>query len=170
MSISAVQQWPSLISHTHTHTHIYTHIFFLYYLPSWSIPRDWIYFPVLYSRTPLFIHSKCKRLHLLTPNSPSIPHPPLPLGNHQSVLCVYEGDASCFLPWIWDFPASPGSGPHHALTSRRGPMGEGASPQSPLQIRRFGGRAVPFEDLKGITSWAELSQRKTQPCCFFFFC
>ena len=25
---------------------------FLYYLPPWSIPRDWIYFPVLYTTYP----------------------------------------------------------------------------------------------------------------------
>ena len=32
-------------------------LFFLYYLPSWSIPEDWLCFPVLYNRTRLFIHS-----------------------------------------------------------------------------------------------------------------
>ena len=39
----------------------------------------WIYFPVLYIRTLLLIHSKCNSLHLPTPNSQSIPlspHPP----------------------------------------------------------------------------------------------
>lgn len=31
---------------------------FLYYLPSWSVPRDWIAFPALYNRISLLIHSK----------------------------------------------------------------------------------------------------------------
>ena len=57
---------------------IYTHTFFLsYYLPSWSIPRDWIWFPVLYSRTSLLIHSKYNSLHLPTTNSQFIPLLPL---------------------------------------------------------------------------------------------
>ena len=65
-------------SYTHTHRHIHTFPF-LYYLPSWSIPRDWTQFPVLYSRTSLPIHSKCS-LHTLTPNFQSIPLPfPFPL-------------------------------------------------------------------------------------------
>ena len=50
---------------------------FLYYLPSWSIPRDQLQVPVLQSRTSLLIQSKCNCLHLLTPNSQSIPLPPL---------------------------------------------------------------------------------------------
>ena len=45
----------------------------------------------IYSRTLLFIHSICNSLRLLTPNSQSVPpRPPLPLGNHKSVL--YVGD------------------------------------------------------------------------------
>ena len=51
---------------------------FLHYLPSWSIPGDWIEFPVLYSKASLLIHSACNSLQLLTPNSESItlPLPP----------------------------------------------------------------------------------------------
>ena len=45
--ISAVQQSDPVI-----HTYPF---FFSYYLPSGSIPRDWIEFPVLYSRTSLLI-------------------------------------------------------------------------------------------------------------------
>ena len=41
-------------------------------LPSWSIPRGWIQFPVLYSRISLLIHPKCNSLHLPTPNSLSL--------------------------------------------------------------------------------------------------
>ena len=50
---------------THTHTYTLTHTFPFLYLPLWSIPGDWIWFPVLYSRTLLLIHSKCHSLHLL---------------------------------------------------------------------------------------------------------
>ena len=46
---------------------------FLYYLPSCSIPRDWIQFPALYSKASLHILSKHNSLHLPNPNSPSIP-------------------------------------------------------------------------------------------------
>ena len=42
---------------------------FLYYLPSWSIPRDHVHM----GRTSLLIHSKFNSLHLLTPNSQFIP-------------------------------------------------------------------------------------------------
>ena len=62
--------------------------FFSYHLPSCSVPRDWIEVSVLYSRTSLLIPSK--RLHLLT-QTPGPSHTlPLPLGNHKSVLHVYE--------------------------------------------------------------------------------
>ena len=59
--ISAVQQRDSVI-------HIYTSFFKILF----SIPGAWIYFPVLYSQTLFFIHSKCKSPHLLIPNSQSI--------------------------------------------------------------------------------------------------
>ena len=47
------------------------YIFFLYYLLSWSIPRDWIQ----NIRTSLLIHSKSNSLHLPTPNPLSVPPP-----------------------------------------------------------------------------------------------
>ena len=56
-----------------TQLYIYTHSFPSYYLPSCSIPRDWMEFPVLYSRILLLIHSKYNSLHLPTPISVSIP-------------------------------------------------------------------------------------------------
>ena len=67
-----VYTYVCVYTHTHTHTHICT-LLFSYYLPSCSIPRDWIWFPGLYSRTSWLIHSECNSLHLLTPNSQSIP-------------------------------------------------------------------------------------------------
>jgi len=54
--------------------HVYI-FFFSYYLPSCSVTSDRIQLPVLYSGTSLLIHSKCNSLHLLTPNSQSIPPP-----------------------------------------------------------------------------------------------
>ena len=73
VSISVAQQSDLIV-------HIYTFPF-LYYLLSWSIPRDWIEFPVLYGRTSLLIHSK------FNPKLPVHPTPsPLPQGNHKSVL------------------------------------------------------------------------------------
>ena len=55
--------------------------------PLWFITGYQIYFPVLYRRTLLFIHSIYNSLHLLiqTPD-PSFPHP---LSNHKSVLCLW---------------------------------------------------------------------------------
>ena len=49
--------------------------------------------PVLQSMTLLFIHSKRNNLHLLTPNSQSIPLPPPHpiLGKHKCVLWVCGG-------------------------------------------------------------------------------
>ena len=72
--------------------------FFLYYLPSCSISQDWIWLPVLYSRTSWRIHSWCLRLHLWTPNFPSIPLPPSPTGNLKSkCLCIYFCSARRFI-------------------------------------------------------------------------
>ena len=55
---------------------------------------------MLYSSTLFFyiiiIHSLNNRLRLLIPNSQSIP-PPLPLGNHKSVLCAHN---SVFLNYL----------------------------------------------------------------------
>ena len=60
MPVSALQQGYPVV-------HIYT-FFFSYHPPSCSIPSNWTQFPVLHSRTPLPLRSKCKRLHLLTPS------------------------------------------------------------------------------------------------------
>ena len=65
----------SAVQHTHTHTHTHTHSFsHTIFHP--VLLQDWTWFSVLYSRTPLLIHSKCNSLHLPTPNLPSIPVPP----------------------------------------------------------------------------------------------
>ena len=86
LSISAVQQ-SDPVSLSHTHTHI---LFFSHYPPSCSILSEQIQFPLLCSRISLLKHSKCNSLHLLTPNSQSLPLLSLPLGNHKSVLHVCE--------------------------------------------------------------------------------
>ena len=58
----------------------------------------WVEFLVLYSRTLLFIHSKCNSLHLPTPNSQSI-HllPLLSLDNCKSALYVCESKTNNLL-------------------------------------------------------------------------
>ena len=68
---------------SYTCTYILFHILF----PLWLTLGYRIQFPVLYSRTLLFIHSIYNSLHLLTPNSQSIPPSTLlALFNHKSVL------------------------------------------------------------------------------------
>ena len=48
------------------------------------------HFPALYSRVLLFIHPMYNSLHLLSPNSQSIPpQPPAPPGNHKSKNWVF---------------------------------------------------------------------------------
>ena len=75
-----------------TQPYIYTH-YFLYYFPSWSILGDQKQVPMLYSRTLLFIHSKCNSFCLLTPSSHTIQQShslPLLLVNHKVffLLCL----------------------------------------------------------------------------------
>ena len=71
-------KWPS-------HTYIYTCFFFIS-SPIMLYPKR-LYTPVLYSRPSLPIHSKCNSLHLLTPNSQSIPFPlPSPLATTSLFL------------------------------------------------------------------------------------
>ena len=92
-------------------TQLYIYITFLHFLPSWIFSRDWILFPVLYTRTSLLIHSKCYGLHLLAPNSQSISLPPLlPLGNYKFTLHV------CWSS-IFDSPPPPTSWSSAAVTS-----------------------------------------------------
>ena len=59
--------------------YIRIYILFLYPFPLWFLTGYWIQFPVLYSRTWLFIHPIYNSLHLQAPNSRSIPFlPPSP--------------------------------------------------------------------------------------------
>ena len=65
MSISAIRHSDPvsyMCGYIYTHTHTF---FFSCYLPSCYIARDWVSFPVLYSRPLLLIHSKWNSLHLL---------------------------------------------------------------------------------------------------------
>ena len=61
MLTSAVQQCDC-----YTHIYIYTHVYIFLFLffSIWFITGCWIQFPVLYSRTFLFIHSICNSFHL----------------------------------------------------------------------------------------------------------
>ena len=62
-------------------TQSHMHIYILFLTLSCYIISDQIQLPVLYSRISLVIHSKGNRLHLLTPDSQSLPLPPLPLAS-----------------------------------------------------------------------------------------
>ena len=85
--ISAVQQSNSVVCvcvciYIHTHT-------FSYSFPLWFITGYRIQFAVLYNRTLLFIHSIYTSLHLLIPNSQSIPSPAPPWQQVCSIQTVY---------------------------------------------------------------------------------
>ena len=69
--------------------YIYT-FFFSRYLPSCSITFHRM-FPVLYSRTSLLVHSRCKCLPLLTPHSQSLPLLPLPILRVFTLISNYPG-------------------------------------------------------------------------------
>lgn len=71
--------------------HIYI-LFCFYTLSHYGLSQLLNIVSVLSIRTLLSIHSKRNSFHLLNPNSQSIPHP-LPLSNHESVLCVCESAA-----------------------------------------------------------------------------
>ena len=75
----------SKVTQLHIYVHSFSHII-LHHVPS----RDYIYFPVLYSRMSLLIHSECNSLNY----QPQMPRAsqtlPLPHGNHKSVLHVRE--------------------------------------------------------------------------------
>ena len=75
MLISAIQQ-----SNPDIHLYVYS-------FPWWFITGYWIQFPVLYSRTLLFICPIYSSWHLLTPNSQSFPLHPHPLAT-TSLLSV----------------------------------------------------------------------------------
>ena len=80
------------LSHTHTH-YIYIYIYKTYtYIHTifHHVSTQETGHSSLYSRTPLLIHPKCNRLHLPTPNSPSIPLPSIPSDNHKTALHVHD--------------------------------------------------------------------------------
>ena len=64
INFSCIAKW-LLYTHTHTHTHTHTLFWILFH---YGLSRYLIYFPMLYSRTPLVIHSKYNSSHLLIPN------------------------------------------------------------------------------------------------------
>ena len=87
---------------SYTYIYIYIEIerhSFSHSSPLWFITGYGLQFPVPYSRILLYIHSIYCGLHLLTPDSHSVPTQPLlPLGNHQSVLYVSEPVP---FSWLW---------------------------------------------------------------------
>ena len=71
---------------THVHSFSYT-------LSHYGLSQLLNVVSVLYIRTLLSTHPKCNSFHLLNPNSQSIRFP-LPLSNHEAVLCLWI--CSCF--------------------------------------------------------------------------
>ena len=67
---------------------MHIHCFFFHTIFHHVLSQESGYSSLCYSRTSLLIHTKCSSgLHLLTPNSPSIPLPlHLPLGNQVCSL------------------------------------------------------------------------------------
>ena len=95
LSISTVQKSdPVTHTHTQTYTHIYTYIythifFFSHYL---MFHHKWLdIVPCAIQQISLLIHSKGKSLHLLIPDSHSLPLPSLPPWQPQ----VYSSS-----PWV----------------------------------------------------------------------
>ena len=78
LSIVDLQHWAHLCCTTKwlSYTRIYFHFFIFF--SSMIYPRKLDIVPVLYSKTLLFIQSKCNSLYLSTPNSQSIPLSLLP--------------------------------------------------------------------------------------------
>ena len=96
MLISAVQQSDSVI-------YIYTHTFSFIVFSLMVCHRIFSIVPCAISKT--FIHSVYNSLHLLIPNSHSVPPPsPIPLGNHRSVFYVYDSisvsQTGSFVPYF----------------------------------------------------------------------
>ena len=73
------QSYVSISIYIHTSSHI---IFYQ------GLSEEIIYSSLSYTVTLLFIHSKFNSLDLLSPNSENLHS--LPLGNHKSVLYIYE--------------------------------------------------------------------------------
>ena len=65
---------PVIHIYIYIYIHSFSHTIFHHVLSQMIEYRSLCY--MLYSGTPLPIHSKCNSLHLPTPNSPSIPLPP----------------------------------------------------------------------------------------------
>jgi len=102
MLISAVQQSDSVI-YIYIYIYIYTHTLSFIFLSLMVYHRIFSIVSCAISKT--FIHSVYNSLHLLIPNSHSIPPPsPIALGNHRSVFYVYDSisasQTGSFLPYF----------------------------------------------------------------------
>ena len=98
----------SKVIQLHTHMYINKHMCsFLYSFALWFTWRYWIYFPVLYRRTLMFTHSVYTILHLLIPNSQSIPRsPPSPLATTKERPVCTLSESGDFLWFTWDGSAA----------------------------------------------------------------
>ena len=83
---------PFLLSSEVTQSH--THTLFSHYPPSRSVTRAWIWFPGLYSRTSLRIHSLNVIVGICQPQTPSPAQPPppeppslVPITGHRLARC-----------------------------------------------------------------------------------
>ena len=110
-------------------------------------PRDWIEFPVLYSRTSLLIHSEWSRLHPSTPNSQAIPLRPLwdiveSLGSSLSVPNASFPSSITVLsiPLSWRFWPEGSSSKFTFLSLCQGPLLPKCNP-SPCLYSPFCGSA-----------------------------
>ena len=87
-SFCCTAKWLSL-TYIYIYMYIYIYTFSKMLFSTISIPRDWRWFPGLYSRTLFFIHSKCNSVHLLAPNSKSSPLSPSPQQPQVCSLCMW---------------------------------------------------------------------------------
>ena len=91
-------------SYIYIYVYIYAHTFFSHTIFLLVLSRELGYLdivPYAVQWTSLLIHSTYNSLHLLTPNSPSTPLPPLSLGNHKSVLYVWESNLKRYMhPYV----------------------------------------------------------------------
>ena len=104
----------------------------------------WIWFPVLYGRTLLFIHSIYNSLHLLVLNSQSTPTPSF--DNSKSILYIYESIPMSYISsfvWYFRFSGTPPRGlmsTHYWTSTTGSARGSLNLGQRFTWFRKFSGR------------------------------